>query len=186
MLIAVTGQKFSGKDTFAEYFVNAGFTIARFADPLKDMLRAMYRCAGLSASEIERKIEGDLKEEPCPILCDKTPRYAMQTIGTEWRNMIDQNLWTIQWAERVTRILGQGGHVIVPDCRFVHEADFVRKMFGTIVRVNRPSQVLTDGHSSELEMQQIVADVTVENNGTIDDLHDIAHRLHVQIGGQAA
>ena len=38
----------------------------------------------------EAHIEGALKEVPCELLGGKTPRYAMQTLGTEWGRDTDQ------------------------------------------------------------------------------------------------
>ena len=167
MIIGLTGLKRSGKDTFAQALVDQGFELVRFADPLKEMLRTMYRCAGLDAETIERKIEGDLKEEPCPVLLGKTPRHAMQTLGTEWRDLIDRDLWTSIWLGKAAA----GNPMVVPDVRFHHEAMVIRRMGGLIVRIYRPGQQSSDIHISEQEMMQIPADHVVLNDGTIEDLH---------------
>lgn len=166
MIIGLTGLKRSGKDTFAQALVDQGFELVRFADPLKEMLRTMYRCAGLNDETIERKIEGDLKEEPCSILLGKTPRHAMQTLGTEWRDLIDRDLWTSIWLGKAA----VGNPMVVPDVRFHHEAMVIRRMGGTIVRIWRPGQSMADFHVSETEMMSIKPDHVIENDGTIEEL----------------
>jgi len=174
MLIGVTGSKGSGKDTFAEALNHSNFYNLKFADPLKDMLRAMYRSAGLDPKLIERKIEGDLKEEPCEILSGKTPRYAMQTLGTEWREMIDRNLWSNIFRKRAEGVLNEGTPVVCTDVRFNHEEKVLRELGGTLIRVHRPGNESHDNHVSELEMESLEVDTTIYNVGSIKDLHNQA------------
>lgn len=160
MIIGFTGHKGSGKDTAAEALVGLGFVNMKMADPLKDMLRAL----GLS----EREIEGDLKEEPCAILCEKTPRYAMQTLGTEWRDMIGRDLWSRIWS---TRAMSED-NVVCTDIRFQHEAEAVRALGGRIIRVERPGLVLDLSHSSEREMLSIQPDAVIVNDASRHELHE--------------
>lgn len=76
-VIALTGLAGSGKSTASKYLVEKhGYQLVKFAGPLKDMLRAI----GFG----EDDIEGNGKELSNSLLCDKTPRHAMQTLGTEW------------------------------------------------------------------------------------------------------
>lgn len=179
MIIGLTGPKRSGKDTFAEALVKEGFTLVRFADPLKDMLRSLYRSAGVDEETIERKIEGDLKEKSCPILCGKTPRHAMQTLGTEWRDMIGRDLWTNIWASKVDQL----DDVVTPDVRFHHETAPLKRREGVIFRVERPGRKNSDVHISETEMMSIEPNEVVRNDGTIEDLHTKAKELLVEYRG---
>jgi hypothetical protein len=88
-LIALTGYAGSGKSTLADILAcEHGFTVVKFAGPLKAMLRAL----GLD----EREIEGDLKEQPCQLLAGHTPRRAMQTLGTEWGRVSGRSMRTPQ------------------------------------------------------------------------------------------
>lgn len=172
MLIAMTGAKGSGKDTFAQVLVGEfGFVHTRFADPLKNMLRTLFRDAGIDPEEY---IEGPFKEVPCDLLCGKTPRHAMQTLGTEWRDMIDRKLWTRLWRARVDHLLQAGTDVVVTDCRFIHEAAAVRELGGLMVRVERPTRRNDDQHVSETEMMLIDPDEVVLNIGSIQQLHQKA------------
>jgi len=175
MLIAMTGGKGSGKDTFAQVLVQEfDFVHTRFADPLKNMLRTLFREAGLDPEDY---IEGPFKEVPLDILGGKTPRYAMQTLGTEWRDCIDRKLWSRLWQARVELILKEGKPVVVTDCRFIHEAATIRNMGGFIFRVERPTRRNDDLHVSEQEMNLIEADEVILNMGSINQLHNKARAV---------
>lgn len=165
-VIGITGRKRHGKDTVARELVLHGFTVLRFADPLKAMLRAFYGAHGLDVIEIERRIEGDLKEVPCIYLNGRTPRYAMQTLGTEWgRDLMDKNLWT----DSLKRRAAQHEKVAVPDMRFNNEADAIAELGGKRMRVEARERVgITDqsNHSSETAIDALPVEVELSNNGT--------------------
>lgn len=145
-IVAFTGKAGAGKSTAAAYLCEKhGYARTRFAGPLKAMLRALY-AGRLPPDEIERRIEGDLKEAPDPLLCGKTPRHAMQTLGTEWgRDLIGQGLWTGLWADTVSG----NCRYVVEDCRFPNEGGVIADMGGVIVAIVCPWAGLNDGHSSE-------------------------------------
>ena len=157
-LVAFTGQAGSGKTTAANFLVDLHrFNRVRFAGPLKNMMRTL----GLS----EREIDGDLKELPCELLGGKAPRWAMQSIGTEWgRNCIDVNLWIRAWQRQVQDV---GGKIVVDDCRYPNEADIVRTHGGTVIHIIRPGHEGSSsgaGHSSE--KFEFKPDLVLINDGT--------------------
>lgn len=140
-VIGLSGLAGSGKSTAASYLQSKGYELVKFAGPLKDMMRAI----GLT----ERHIEGDLKEVPCSLLQGKTPRFAMQTIGSEWgRDIIGPHFWIGLWESRALEILDMGGRVVVDDCRFPNEADAVRKLGGVVIRLTGRGGI-SGGHASE-------------------------------------
>lgn len=64
-LVGITGYKGSGKDTAASSLIDkAGYTRVAFAGALKAMLRAALEHMAIDSAEIERMVDGDLKEEP--------------------------------------------------------------------------------------------------------------------------
>lgn len=141
-IIAFTGLAGAGKSTAAQHLVASGrFQRVRFAGPLKAMMRA------LGCTEAE--VDGHLKEVPCALLGGKTPRYAMQTIGTEWgRDLIDSDLWIRAWQTAVAAVPAHLG-VVVDDCRFPNEAAAVAAVGGVLVRIERPGAGTSSTHVSE-------------------------------------
>jgi hypothetical protein len=115
------------------------------------MLRAYYLACGLEDMDyIEARIEGDYKEEPCPFLKGRTPRHAMQTLGSDWgREMIHPEIWIEAWQQRTLGLLNRGLDVVIDDCRFENEAEAVRKLGGKIVEVTGRSKGLSKKHKSE-------------------------------------
>jgi hypothetical protein len=171
MLIGIIGQKGAGKDTFAQGL--EGFANVKMADPLKEMLRTLLRMTGAGENRIEQMIEGDLKEVPCEEFCGQSPRYAMQTLGTEWRNMIGLNLWRRIWAYRVEQL----ENVVCTDIRFQHEIEAIQERGGVVIRIDRPGQRHEDLHSSETEMAGLPYDLVIVNDGTPTDLIRKAREL---------
>lgn len=152
MIIGLTGRAGSGKSTVAAHLADRGYKRIRFADPLKDMMRAL----GLD----ERHIEGDLKEVPCPLLAGKTPRHAMQTIGTEWgRGLIHPDLWVNAWAARAAN----DNLVVAEDVRFPNEEATIRRAGGWVIGIERPGTAAAAGHPSE--GQPVSPDLWVRNDG---------------------
>lgn len=171
-LIGLTGAAGSGKSVAADALAEEGYVRVRVSTPLKNMLRAYYHSFGISPEEIERKIEGDLKETPCPLLFGKTPRYAMQTIGTEWgRALISERIWADGWKIRATVAMQAGHDVVAEDIRFTDEEAALRELDGTVVQLTGRAKedVVSGKHRSE-DMEGIKPDVTVKNDGSIEDL----------------
>jgi hypothetical protein len=126
-LIAFTGTAQSGKTTCAKYLADKfRYGTLSFAAPLKKMLAAITSI--------------DDKEATPPVLCGKTVRHAMQTLGTEWgRNLIGPDVW-IRAAEReCQRILSTGVRgVTIDDARFDNEARLVHELGGLVIELDRP------------------------------------------------
>lgn len=164
VVIGLTGPAGCGKSTIAQHLVaQDGFTRVRFAEPLKLMLRAYLEHCGAEPELIERMIEGDLKETPSALLVGRTPRHAMQTLGTEWGRMcIDEHLWTSAAAMRVHR-LRRHTNIVIDDVRFENEADTVRHMGGKVVMITGRGGI-PGNHASE---SGVVPDLTIDNSGTL-------------------
>lgn len=161
-IVAFTGLAGAGKSTAASYLVEQrGFVRVRMAGPLKAMLKTM----GLT----DREVDGDLKEAPCALLGGKTPRWAMQTLGSEWgRDLIDSGLWIRAWRAAVDR-LPAGTSVVVDDCRFPIEVDAITAAGGVIVRIERAGAGTESVHVSE--QHELPAAAVIRNDGDVADLH---------------
>lgn len=161
-LIGFTGFAGAGKSTAAQHLESHhAFKRLRFAGPLKDMMRAL----GLSWAEVD----GHLKEVPCALLGGKTPRHAMQTLGTEWgRNLIHSNLWLSAAMTKVNTALSEGRSVCLDDCRFPNEVEAVRAAGGIIIRITRAGVGPQSNHVSE--PTDLPFDIEIFNDLTPGDL----------------
>jgi len=168
-LIAIVGVAGAGKSTVAEHLVHRhGFVRTRFAQPLKEMLRALLMSRGGDYDYINRCTDGDLKETPIPELNGRTPRHAMQTLGTEWgRGLVHDAIWVDAWEDMAR---AESDPVVVDDCRFVNEAAKVKALGGQVWRVERPGFV-AGPHRSEQEQLSFGVDHTFINDAGLDQLY---------------
>jgi len=127
--LCVCGVAGAGKSALARVLArDYGYELVKFADPLKEMLRVL----GLG----DRELEGDMKEVPSDLLCGRTPRWAMQRLGTEWgRDMIGGSLWVEAWQRRVKAV--RTSRIVVDDCRFPNELAAARELGFVPVRIDR-------------------------------------------------
>jgi hypothetical protein len=167
-VIGFAGKIGAGKTTAAQHLVEKhGFERIRFAGPLKNMMKAL----GLTAEEID----GALKEQPCDLLGGKTPRRAMQTIGTEWgRDIIDDGLWIRAWRRAVEQTT-PGAWIVVDDVRFPNEAKAIKEMGGVIVQVRRGPWEATPSHNNfteahPSERMEFLPDIVLVNDGDLEQL----------------
>lgn len=164
-LIGLIGKKGSGKDTAAEALEALGFQNVKFAGALKAMLRMLLAYQGADEDTIRRMIDGDLKEVPTPLLNGKTPRFAMQTLGTEWgRMLIGPDFW-LDTAMKKAAL----ADTVITDVRFPNEVKAVKDNGGTVIRIVAEGEtVFTEtavgvDHASETLMDELPEDVTIAN-----------------------
>jgi hypothetical protein len=157
-LIGFAGRLGSGKTLAADLLcAKYGFMKVKFAKPIKDMMRSL----GLD----DRHIEGELKDEPCDILDGETPRWAMQSLGTEWgRSLISENLWLNRWKRIVEENLNLNNNVVVDDLRFPNELKAVQELSGQVIVLLRNDEKEGE-HSSEntINLKDIRADLVIDN-----------------------
>lgn len=160
-IIAFTGFKGSGKDTAAAPFLAAGYARLAFADGIKAMLSGYLDYRGLDALTNERMLNGDLKETPTEHFEGRSPRHALQTLGTEWgRQLVGPNIW-------VNATVAQAklwDAVVIADVRFENEARAIREAGGSIYKVVRLDLVPTDPHTSEAHIDNIEVDGVLLND----------------------
>ncbi len=167
-LIALTGFAGVGKNTAADGLI--GWQQIAFADPLREMLYTLNPIV----NEFQTNRLQDLVDQ---LGWDKAKRkYSeirrlLQVFGTEvMRGMMDDEIW-LKIGEG--RLLGHcrmyEDPIVFTDVRFENEAEMIRKYRGLIVRITRPGYEAVNGHASEA--QEISADETIVNDGTIAELY---------------
>ena len=178
MIIGVVGYISSGKGTVGDILEREhGYKKFAFADALKDAVASIFVWPrGL--------LEGDtnasraFRERIDPWWSHKfgyevTPRLILQKFGTEaCRNGIADNIWIAALEKRIHGY----EDVVITDCRFPNEIDFIRSAGGVLIRVKRgddPSQEeLSKMHISETAWNSYDPDFVIHNEGTKDDLKE--------------
>ena len=178
MIIGLVGYISSGKGTVGDILVREhGYHKFAFADALKDAVASIFIWPrGL--------LEGDtnasraFRERIDPWWSHKfgyevTPRLILQKFGTEaCREGIADNIWIAALEKRIHGY----DDVVISDCRFPNEIDFIRSAGGVLIRVKRgddPSpEELSKMHISETAWNSYDPDFVIHNEGTKDDLKE--------------
>ena len=179
-LVGLCGAAGSGKSTAGDILVDRhGFTSWAFAEPLRDMLAAMFEPAGIDHRWFT---EPGLKEQPIPEL-GFTGRLLMQTLGTEWGRKLDPSLWV----RLTSRALGLHDlpdstpvhdRIVITDVRFPEEAEWIRRVGGHVVLVDRPQAVPVRQHESEAHYRRLEHTAVIDNSGGLEQLHaQVSHAL---------
>ena len=174
-VILLTGPAGAGKSTVKELIQDNSpdqhYVSMKFASYLKTML-------GFGFDLTVEHTEGHLKQVPCPQLGGRTPRHAMQTLGTEWgRKCIHEDIWPMRAVADVREhyVLDPTTYTgfIFDDARFPNEIDLMREAFDTRVINIVPefegyTPIETSGHESEQHV--LDWDVQIINKWSLEDL----------------
>lgn len=143
-----------------------------------------------------------------------SPRWVLQTLGTEWGRHLDGNIW-VACATATARKLLIGGHtyshrgglstsekrapdyVVIKDGRFRNEILAIREVNGDALRIVRPMAThditvivptTTPNHQSEAELTGIpnhfFNDVITNDSGLTELFTKIAHHMLFTFGDQ--
>lgn len=173
VLIGLMGRKGAGKDTAAGVLLEQDFRRVAFADPLKDALLevdpiipANLRGAPpLRLSDLVRCYGWDKSKNAYPEV-----RRLLQTYGVAIRDVVDSEAWVRIAEQKIADAHADGVSVVVTDVRFPNEAHLIRRLTGSLVRVDRPTMAADDEHVSETALDAYSPDFTVRNDGTVSDL----------------
>lgn len=237
VIVGVSGLAGSGKDTVADYLVeHRGYVKIALADPLKRIAQEVYdftreQLWGPSKFRSQpdkrwpRPEHGPWIDNKCAccgvpnepdilhVQCFLTPRYAIQTLGTEWGRNCHPDTWVNLCLRTSQRVLANpGGNpsfytpwegirsryvsdpethgVVISDIRYRNELAAAKKVGAKNVRVSRPGAGLKGAaglHSSEqeqLEIKDSEFDVVLSNTTTLDALRDRALEMAAVFAGE--
>lgn len=171
-LIGLAGKARTGKDTVADLIIEhqGGFRYS-FADPIREMLIPLG--IDLRMPEWQK-----MKETEIPLI-GKSPRYLMQTLGTEWgRNMVCEDLWLRLAAHKLKY---SDSTMVVADVRFENEAEWIRQNGGLLIHIFRDDAPSVRAHPSEAGVMVKKGDRTIHNDGS---LLDLAAKVHALLSSQ--
>jgi len=162
MIIGVIGKKHHGKSEVGKYLGETkNYIRMAFADKVKYTVQDIY---GLS---IEQLWLSD--KEVIDKRYNLTPRFIMQRFGTEVARQIHPDTWVLALAREVENI---DKNIVIDDCRFKNEADWIHSEGGVIIRIVRPSIIEEDNHQSETEMTHIGQDYVISNTKDLSYIHN--------------
>ena len=177
--IGICGKKRSGKDVIADYLVsNYGFEKQKIAENLKNAVKLLF-------SFTDQQLEDDTKDI-VDIRWGISPRKAMQFIGTDIMQFeiqkiipdIGRNFWINSFLQK----LNNNNKIVISDIRFKHEYEAIKQACRAgdkflMIKVERKGLTLEDTHASEIEFEDIPIDITIQNDGTLEDLTNQISRL---------
>jgi hypothetical protein len=168
-IIVLCGRAQSGKSTAAKLIKDhLGTYQMAFADPMKKMMKAMGEGLGLE----DRHLYGTNadKNEPLEVFMGNTTRYALQTLGTEWRNLLSPQLWTNHLLMRLNHV-NPSVMIVIDDMRFAHEYYAMKDLGATIIGIERPGQGASNStHASETWDFKSTGMPVIQNDGTVEQL----------------
>jgi rhodanese-related sulfurtransferase len=178
MIIGITGHARHGKDSTADIIVKYfGYKKYALADVMKEACRIIFGWDN-------EHLYGDLKDAIDPAF-GISPRHALQSLGTEWgqielakhdefQKTAGRKLWVNSLLAKIS------DNAVISDVRFPHEAEAIRARGGIIIKVVRPFDVDLN-HESERAVENIDADHTIKNLGSLVDLEwlvcDLMYKL---------
>lgn len=181
MIVGIGHNYQVGKDTAAQALCKElGYRRVGFADKLKalaleidPLITSATRAVNVDAGR------GRLKWTVQGLTWDDAKRHhpevraILQRLGVGARQVFGENFWVDQCIGH----LPDDVKVVVPDVRFINEAEAIKAKGGILIKVTRPGHH-GDGHVSETELANYDGwDHVVDNQGTIAELENTVVRL---------
>ena len=153
MIIGFTGKKQSGKTEAARFLEE--YKLINFKDALIEEIVENF-------PDLLRELSISYKLPIQALFLLKPPlmRRLMQNYGTNVRRKDKEDYWIKRW---LYRVYPRDDNIVVDDVRFINEAKIIKQLGGTVIRLVRQTTE-KDTHISELEMDEIKEDYTINNN----------------------
>ena len=184
-LIMLTGHIGSGKTLAAGILAKYGFKEEMFASPIKEFAKSI----GFSQSEVYGT---QIQKQHVNKFYGVSGREFLQRFGSEvCRDALPDAIPNMKlndrtlWARVMEKKIRNHELICVSDGRFTDEAALIKEYGGIIIRLNRSCDVVEDDsdesiHQSETQLDDIVADYTIDNNGTVEELEIHLYSILIQ------
>ncbi len=199
-LIGVSGKLGSGKDTFAELLAKqlAGKVERHaLADNLRLITEIISGIRMTTTHEIDEPFCNEIRnytQDQKNILIkqfDKTIGETLQLVGTElFRNNYDTDVWVKSlFSEEIYDKMNDGKIIIIPDVRFINEADYILQEGGYLIRLEgdpagvRENSLRDLNHLSETNLDNYTKfdKVIINNKKDINELKRVVNDLIVEL-----
>jgi hypothetical protein len=175
--IGLIGKARSGKDTAALALIRERlYTRVAFADALKEMaisIDPLIPTAVDSHGRIYTRLSSLIRDVGWEYAKDhyQEVRRVLQHTGQTVR-AYDDEFWIRAVRHKLNNAERWNLPVTVTDVRYPNEANMLRARGFRLVRITRVPPLSGYGteHDSETALDDYAADVTIENNGTVEDL----------------
>jgi hypothetical protein len=183
-IVAFVGSLGSGKTTAAKILASEdNWKRLSFAQPLKEiaLIFGFDRANVFGNAQDKEKVDDFFRI---------SAREFLQKLGTEvFREHVPkvlpgrfseegETVWCMLMRRKLTEAKE---NIVIDDCRFEDEAEMVRQMGGTIVRITRNvdqgNNPVYSRHASEMGVEGILPDVVINNNSSIEDLEKMVLEL---------
>ncbi len=170
MIIGFGHRAGSGKDTAAKAMAfELDCPIGSFAEPMRRFAGHIYgfHKFGYLNEEAYARFKEEIQNN------GKTGGAIMQAFGTSCKELFGPDVFIKLLDANVQNLQGEG-YFIIPDLRFIHEAQYIKDKGGICIRIHRPSVEETySKHESEAEGYDIDWDLTIPNDGTKQQFEDV-------------
>lgn len=169
-LIGLHGKPRVGKDTVASYLIRK-YNLLRYGPsvPLKDTCAAMF---GVPREYFD---DDNMKDTVDPFW-GITYRQMAQKVGKESsRDVFGDDIWLRHVEKKIIEIdtLKTYNGLVLADVRYENEVHWIKEHGGVVFFILRDDapQSSDTGHVVDRGLPLALADITIYNNGTIDELY---------------
>lgn len=184
-IIGLHGYARSGKDTVAGFLAPYGYQRLAFADRLRECTYTLNPAVKFhDGYDRLQALVDQYGWDYIKVNCDEV-RRLLQVFGTEvGRELIRDSVWVDVVLDQIEEKWGNpDARFVVTDMRFPNEvfglrnAPFAVASDVELWKVNRPGVGPVNAHVSDAGLPDHVFDLSIENEGTLDDLQAQVHRL---------
>lgn len=165
--IGLIGYAGSGKDTVAAHLVSRGYTRVAFADAVRSVLLSVNPLITREGLRLRDAVEAqgwDHVKRTIPEV-----RVLLQGLGAGVRTTLGESTWLDHTLRQLDTLSDRP--VVVTDVRYWNEGIALRSRGFCLVWIQRPGVGPANSHQSEVGIPVELADATLLNDGSIQELH---------------